>query len=114
MARSLPRAVLRIPFDHEVRQPAQMLGARSELREGLERVCVQLAAARLGRRHPGDTRIRGLVLGAIRARRLAERGGVALDVEHVVLDLESEPEVERKTIETRKALRICFAGSQRA
>src|SRR6476469_2931662 len=93
------KAILPLAANDEFRELPEPGRALAEGLEGRRRVLEELARERLRLRQSEQRRVRGLVVRAILAGRLAEGAGIAFLVEDVVHDLEREAHALRVAIE---------------
>src|SRR2546430_2726058 len=93
------KAILPLAANDEFRELGKARGAFAQRRQRLFGLRQQLVGARLRPREAEQAGVRGLVVRAVLARRLAECGGVAFLVEDVVDHLEREADTFRVAVE---------------
>src|SRR5438477_3530595 len=82
--------LLGCPFGDEAREVWQTAAAARQRARGFDRLIDLFGQHRARARDSPDGRKSRLAGGRVLSRRLAERRGIRLDVEQIVLDLESE------------------------
>src|SRR5688572_30470723 len=96
----------------ELREPQQAIRSLAERPQRLDGALLRLCRS-LPRAFDAESGgVRRLVVAGIAAGVLAERGGILLDFEQVVADLEYEPDVAREQIEARAL--VCAQAAELA
>src|SRR6185437_3895593 len=97
----------------EMRKLCKSVTTRAEGLQGRDRIVAELPGPVAGRCESGRARIRRLIVGGVGPGCLAQKRGISLDIEDVILDLERQPDLGAKTFQPFVPRPFSHAGGKR-